>query len=75
MFVIHLQAAYEGCHEAHDEGQCLYIAERFFALNRLEHVEECLAEDGRDDHEERELCEFLLLIAEQDAGGNGRTRA
>ena len=38
------------------------------------HIEEGFAEDGGNDHEERELCEALFLVAEEETGGDGGAR-
>ena len=69
-------SAHKGGDEADNEGadgqsgHCGAHTHLCHVLN----VEQCLAEDGRNDHEERELSQFLFLVAEEEAGGDGASR-
>ena len=64
-------AAHKGSHEANGKRQDIDVAKRLFALSGLEQIEESLAKDGRYDHEERELCKLLFLVAEEQTCGDG----
>ena len=62
----------EGSQEANCQRQNVDAAECLLALKGFNHVEQCLAEDGRYHHEERELRQRLFLVAEEQTGGDGR---
>ena len=61
----------DGEGEGRDAGHCLADAH----LGHVLDVEECFAEYGGYDHEERELREALFLVAQQEACGYGAARA
>ena len=61
--------------EADDAGEDADVAGLFLAGAGGVDVEEGGAEDGDDDHEERERGEAVALVAEEDAGGDCRAGA
>ena len=67
----------KGGDEADDDGEGADASEggAYTLFGDILDVEQHLAEDGRNEHEERELSETLFLVAEEESGGDGGSRA